>query len=125
MEKNSVNTFKKILQESMGIEEQKRFFPYEFDPTKRNGGVWKELWNFPGNPDDYCTFLHDFIEHHWAPHQAFDDLNDGNKKIAEAVSNAWWNGYMARNNIEKDEDPNNNKEFFDKLHKKLKRGEND
>jgi len=83
------------FQESMSEEGFEECFPLGFDPTKRNGKVFDEVWFFPGNIDDYDAALRDFIEHHWCPHQAFDELNNGHGKIAAAVANAFWSGYIA------------------------------
>ena len=83
-----VKTFKEILQESMSEEQALECFPVDFDPTK-NG----DEWYFSGNPDDYHSALWDYILHHWCPHHAFDELNKGNEKIADAVSSAWKAGW--------------------------------
>ena len=77
------------LYESMSEEQFEKYFPSNFDPTERDS------YKVALNIDDYDSALYDYIKHHWCPHQAFDELNNGNEKIAKAVCAALWSGYEA------------------------------
>jgi hypothetical protein len=82
------------LEESMSQEQYARYFPEGWDPTKRDAGVWPERgtdgWLCANNPDDYDSALW-AAAGEWATQKWGKEIAED---VAEAISNAWWAGYM-------------------------------
>jgi hypothetical protein len=83
-----------LFSKSFSLEDYKKYFPKDWDPTDRSGGCWKDRgtkgWLTSPNPDDYDSALWAVIQDYLKDH--YNLTANEREQIASIVSNAFWAG---------------------------------
>jgi hypothetical protein len=84
-----------VINKSFSLEDYKKYFPKDWDPTDRTGGCWENRgvsdgWLTAPNIDDYSSALWAVMQDYLKAHYALTD--NETEQIASIVSNAFWAG---------------------------------